>query len=188
MDSQWQGKCPSLIAFCVVHLTHMETGERALKASQAATFNGWGGQLWKGSRAKRQNRWGEDSAFWGWKHRVQRSDRAKAPCSPSKIATEMSPVSKWALSLNCANAYQPSWPSPRPPTPLLVPELWQKGTMPHQPLVTAVTSPSPDTKTPAWPQMPTSACAHWVSLKWSFIQIKKTVFILLSHVRLEIVP
>lgn len=133
MDSQWHGKCPCLIVFCLVHLTHMETGERALKASQAATFNGWAGQIWKG--AMLQNNTDEVRTV----HSGDESTGSKGltdpkpPAAQEKSALKMSPVSNWALSLNCANTYHPSPPDPSPrpakstTTTPLVPELWQKG-------------------------------------------------------------
>lgn len=120
MDSQWHGKCPCLIVFCLVHLTHMETGEMALKASQAATFNGWGGQLWKAAVLKRHCRWSqESSAFWGWKAQGSKGlTDPQPPCSPSEIGTENVPCQQLSIiSELCQwlpNPALPSWPSTLP--------------------------------------------------------------------------
>ncbi len=113
MDSQWHGKCPCLIVFCLVHLTHMKTGERALKASQATTFNGWGGRLKKGSCAKRCRDEGRTLHSGDESTGSKGLTDPKPPAAQAKSALKMSPVSNWALSLNCAHAYQPSWPHPR---------------------------------------------------------------------------
>lgn len=129
MDSQWHGKCPCLIVFCLVHLTHMETGEMALKASQAATFNGWDGQLWKAAVLKRHCRWSqESSAFWGWKAQGSKGlTDPQPPCSPSEIGTENVPSQQLSIiSELCQwlpNPALPSWPSTpahsNPPQPLI---------------------------------------------------------------------
>lgn len=75
----------------------METGERALKASQAATFNGWAAQLWKGDMlqnntdAVRTVHSGDEST--GSKGLTD----PKPPCSPGEISTENVPSQQLSI-------------------------------------------------------------------------------------------
>lgn len=98
MASQWHGKYPCLIVFCLVHLTRMKTGEWGLKANQADTFNGW-----NTARQKSTLHYGDEST--GFKSLTN----PKPPAAQAESLLKMSPVSNWALSLDCSSAYQ-HWP------------------------------------------------------------------------------
>lgn len=70
---------------------------------------------------------GEDIAFRGWKQVLQRSERSKAPCSQSQIATENIPSQQLSIKSEWCQCLPSHTDPTQPNPPPALGELWLRG-------------------------------------------------------------